>query len=128
MGLRFSLAILQEIDKVSVEILASALQHLYEALSESPAGSLYGNDVLAFQQDTALDEAREFLVRLIGNRSQYPKKMVELCMKILLRPGIVRSNVEDFLIVSKLLNGDVELAGHCDLRSDIRALPVVDGA
>jgi hypothetical protein len=47
-GLKFALSLIKEIYKVSPAMMKSALEHLYQALCESPAQSLYGTDVLAF--------------------------------------------------------------------------------
>jgi len=60
--------------------------------------------VFAFQQDTTLDEAREFLVSLINERRKHAKSLIELSLKIIVRLGIVRSNAEDLLIVVGLIN------------------------
>jgi hypothetical protein len=53
----------------------------------------------------------------------YPKDLAELSLKIIVRLGIVRANVEDFLVVSNLLLAKAEFAS-VDLREEIRALPV----
>jgi hypothetical protein len=53
--------------------------------------------------DSNLNDARSFLVSIIEEKSS-SKRATELAFKILLLLGIVRSNVEDLLIVSTLLD------------------------
>lgn len=108
---------------MSPVVLENSLKHLYGALCDAPASSLYGVDVLAFQQDTALDEAREFLVSIVQAKASHTKTLVELSVKTIVRLGIVRSNPEDYLIAVNLLNQDSELATQVDLRNEIKALP-----
>jgi hypothetical protein len=63
------------------------------------------------------------LVSLIKERSKHSKSLIELCLKIIVRLGIVRSNPEDILITVNLLNTDLTLADEVDLRNEIKALP-----
>ena len=53
--------------------------------------------------DSNLNDARSFLVTIIEDKSSVPRA-VELAFKIIFLLGIVRSNVEDLLIVSTLLS------------------------
>lgn len=124
-GLRFGFSLIKELQTVSPNLLVSALKHLYESLCEQPAGRLYGTDVLAFEQDSTFDYARDFLVSIINDFSSKSKEPVEIAMKIIIRLGIIRSNVEDFLIAAKILSANSELGAQIDLRSEIKALPVV---
>ena len=64
-GLRFALSLLQEIHLISPSLLENSLQNLYQALCDAPAGSLYGIDIFAFQQDATLNVARDFLASLV---------------------------------------------------------------
>ena len=63
--------------------------------------------------DSNLNDARSFLVSIIEEKSS-SKRATELAFKILLLLGIVRSNVEDLLIVSTLLDKHQE--NQVDLR------------
>jgi hypothetical protein len=63
--------------------------------------------------DSNLNDARSFLVSIIEEKSS-SKRATELAFKILLLLGIVRSNVEDLLIVSTLLDK------HQDNQVDLR--------
>jgi hypothetical protein len=47
-------------------------------LVEAAPGSLYGTDVIAFQQDNSLDEARDFLTSLV--KSSQDNVLVSLCL------------------------------------------------
>lgn len=118
-SLRFSLALLKEVKQVSTQLLENALNHLYDALCDAPARSLYGLDVYAFQQDTTLDEARDFLVSLITVDGK--QSIVELSLKTIIRLGVVRANPEDLLTACNLIYSMPSL--HVDLRKEIHSLP-----
>lgn len=108
-------------------MLQSVLDHLLEVLVDSPAGSLYyGSDLEGLYKDDSMNEARDFMVKIIKN--QQSKPLVERALKIIIRLGIVRSNVDDFLLAASLLQNDKVLGGHCDLRDEIRALPALHGS
>lgn len=61
-GLKFGLSLIKEIYDVSPQMMEAALKHLYQALCESPAQGLFGTDLLAFQQDQTLNDARDYLL------------------------------------------------------------------
>jgi hypothetical protein len=70
--------------------------------------------------DSNLNDARSFLVSIIEDKVSLPRA-VELAFKIILLLGIVRSNVEDFLIVATLLdksNTQVDLRQELELIKD----------
>ena len=71
-------------------------------------GSLFSTDKLSFMIDSNLNDARNFLVQLIDegllSGESGNKRATELSFKILLLLGIVRSNVEDLLMVATLLD------------------------
>jgi hypothetical protein len=92
---------------------------LYDALCDAPAKSLYGLDVYAFQQDTTLDEARDFLVSLITVDGK--QSIVELSLKTIVRLGVVRANPEDLLTACNLIYSMPSL--KVDLRKEINSLP-----
>ena len=89
-------------------------------MCDAPNGSLHSNDFTAFEQDSALDDARDFLTALI--RQDRSAALNELSVKILVRLGLVRSNPEDFLVVVNLLNQNPKLV--CDLRDEIHSMQV----
>lgn len=83
-------------------MLVNSLEYLYQTLRFAEPGALYSTDKLSFMIDSNLNDARGFLVSLIEDGSN--KRAVDLAFKILLLLGIVRSNVEDLLIVATLLD------------------------
>lgn len=84
-------------------MLVNSLEYLYQTLRFAEPGSLYSTDKLSFMIDANLNDARSFLVSIIEDKVSV-KRAVELAFKILLLLGIVRSNVEDLILVSTLLN------------------------
>lgn len=92
------------------------------ALCDAPAGSLYGIDIFAFQQDATLKEARDFLASLVNDKLNQNKSLIELCMKTIVRLGVARSNAEDLLVAVNLINGDRDLANSIDLRDEVKFL------
>jgi hypothetical protein len=102
-GFKFSLSLLKEIRSINKDMLVNSLEYLYQTLRFAEPGSLYSTDKLSFMIDSNLNDARSFLVQIIEDSSSV-KRAVELSFKILLLLGIVRSNVEDFLIVATLLD------------------------
>jgi hypothetical protein len=119
-GFKFSLSLLKEIRNVNKDMLVNSLEYLYQTLRFSEPGSLYSTDKLSFMIDSNLNDARQFLVSLIEEAAahgQLATRGVELAFKIILLLGIVRSNVEDFLIVATLL--DKHKVTSVDLRQEL---------
>jgi hypothetical protein len=121
-GLRFALSLLQEIHSIGAPLLENSLRNLYKALCDAPAGSLYGIDIFAFQQDATLNEARNFLASLVKDGRKNSKSLIELCMKTIVRLGVARSSAEDLLLAVKLINADKDLAKNIDFRDEIKSL------
>ena len=84
-------------------MLINSLEYLYQTLRYAEPGSLYSTDKLSFMIDSNLNDARSFLVSIIEDRTS-DKKSIELSFKILLLLGLIRSNVEDYLLVATLLD------------------------
>ena len=101
-GFKFSLSLLKEIKSINKDMLVNSLEYLYQTLRFAEPGSLYSTDKLSFMIDQNLNDARGFLVTIIEEKNN-PPRAIELAYKILLLMGIVRSNVEDLLLVSTLL-------------------------
>jgi hypothetical protein len=101
-------------------MLVNSLEYLYQTLRYAEPGSLYSTDKLSFMIDSNLNDARSFLVGIIEDGSSN-KRAVELAFKIILLLGIVRSNVEDFLLVATLLdkhNISVDLRQELEILKD----------
>jgi hypothetical protein len=118
-GFKFSLSLLKEIKTINKDMLVNSLEYLYQTLRYAEPGSLYSTDKLSFMIDSNLNDARSFLVGIIEENSQNtPPRAVELAFKIIFLLGVVRSNVEDLLIVATLLdkyNLPVDLRQEFDL-------------
>lgn len=122
-GFKFSLSLLKEIKSINKDMLVNSLEYLYQTLRFAEPGSLYSTDKLSFMIDQNINDARGFLVSIIEEKnaqkeSAHPHRAVELAYKILLLMGIVRSNVEDLLLVSTLLmkhDAQVELRQELEL-------------
>ena len=69
-----------------------------------------------------MDEARDFLASVV--KSSKDHVLVSLCLRTIVRLGIVRSSAEDFLIAVNLINQNPLLADTVDLRADIKSLPL----
>lgn len=119
-GFKFSLSLLKEIKSINKDMLVNSLEYLYQTLKFAEPGSLYSTDKLSFMIDSNLNDARQFLVQIIEDSSAN-KRAVELAYKIILLLGIVRSNVEDFIIVATLLdkhNSQVDLRQELEIIKD----------
>ena len=68
--------------------------------------------------DQNLNDARSFLVSIIEDPKS-DQRSIELSFKIILLLGLVRSNVEDFLLVATLLD---QQKGQVDLRAELELL------
>lgn len=117
-GFKFSLSLLKEIRNINKDMLVNSLEYLYQTLRYAEPGSLYSTDKLSFMIDSNLNDARQFLVSIIEEGASGPRA-TELAFKIIVLLGIVRSNVEDFLIVATLLE---KKAGSVDLRQELDLL------
>ena len=103
-------------------MLVKSLEYLYQTLKYSEPGSLYSTDKLSFMIDSNLNDARNFLVTVIEDKDS-SKRAVELAYKIIFMFGISRSNVEDFLVISTLLdkhNSKVDLRYELELLKEER--------
>ena len=95
-------------------MLVNSLEYLYQTLRFAEPGSLYSTDKLSFMIDSNLNDARTFLVSIIEEQGQAtPKRAIELAFKIIFLLGIVRSNVEDLLLVATLIE---KYGAEIDLR------------
>jgi len=107
-GFKFSLSLLKEIRNINKDMLVNSLEYLYQTLRYAEPGSLYSTDKLSFMIDSNLNDARSFLVSLIEEglaaEGKGNKRATELAFKILLLLGIVRSNVEDLLMVATFMD------------------------
>ena len=104
-------------------MLVNSLEYLYQTLRFAEPGALYSTDKLSFMIDSNLNDARSFLVTLIEESAAQGTlngRATDLAFKILLLLGIVRSNVEDLLIVATLL--DKYKLTTIDLRQELDAL------
>ena len=102
-GFKFSLSLLKEIKSINKDMLVNSLEYLYQTLRFAEPGSLYSTDKLSFMIDSNLNDARGFLISIIEDKNSN-KRAIELAFKILLLLGVVRSNVEDLLLVATLLD------------------------
>jgi hypothetical protein len=112
-GFKFSLSLLKEIKSINKDMLSNSLEYLYQTLRQAQPGSLYSTDKISFMIDSNLNDARAFMVGIIEDKTSSPRS-VELAFKIILLLGIVRSNVEDYLLVVSLLEK------HPDLSIDLK--------
>jgi hypothetical protein len=70
--------------------------------------------------DSNLNDARTFLVSIIEDQNAgTPQRAIELAFKIIFLLGVVRSNVEDLLLVATLLD---KFKVEVDLRQEIDLL------
>ena len=74
--------------------------------------------------DSNLNDARSFLVSIIEDPTITDKRAIELAFKIILLLGVVRSNVEDLIIVATLLD---KHSARVDLRSELIDMVKDDG-
>jgi hypothetical protein len=111
--------LLKEIKQINKDMLVNSLEYLYQTLRFAEPGSLYSTDKLSFMIDSNLNDARTFLVSIIEDQNaSTPKRAVELAFKIIFLLGIVRSNVEDLLLVATLINthgAEIDLRQEFDL-------------
>ena len=82
------------------KLIENTLASLLQYLKQAEPGSLCENSVLRFEFDASLNEARNLLVQMIRNKS--PAISV-LAFKVLLMLGLIRSCVEDFLVLISLI-------------------------
>jgi len=68
--------------------------------------------------DSNLNDARTFLVTIIEDNTSVPRA-IELAFKIIFLLGVVRSNVEDLVIVTTLLDKHNAMV---DLRQELELL------
>jgi hypothetical protein len=74
--------------------------------------------------DAALAEARNFIKSVVDRAGQSPSgdpQLINLCIRLILRIGIARSNPEDLLIADRLLNNE-NISKVVDLREEIKII------
>jgi hypothetical protein len=128
-GFKFALSLLKEIRKVSKiqksdaslfseSMLLNSLEYMFQHLNQLEAGSLFSNDRSSFVIDANLNEARAFLLSIVEDKDS-SNKIKEVASRILVKIALARSNVEDLLIIAKLIDSD---DFQIDLRSEIELL------
>ena len=102
-GLKFSIHLLREISTVAPHILKSSLEYLYESFRSASPNSLYGINKTFFVADQTINEARDFFTQILDNPAQTDQKVKELALKLILVIGIMRANVDDFVLAINLI-------------------------
>lgn len=123
-GFKFSLSLLKEIKSINKDMLVNSLEYLYQTLRFAEPGSLYSTDKLSFMIDSNLNDARNFLVGIIEEQGAN-QRAIELAFKIIFLLGVVRSNVEDFLLVATLLE---KYKNEVDLRQEFDLIKEEEGS
>lgn len=106
-GISLSLNLLRELGHLTnpsgENLLTSSLSVLLESLKAYRPGALYSvSDRMSFQLDQSLNEAREFLAENLERHLQRGvpnKELASVTLKLIFMLGVVRSSIEDFLIV-----------------------------
>ena len=98
-------------------ILINSLEYMYQAMKDTPKGSLYNTDHVSFMIDQNINEARSFLNSIVQDSSS-PPRAIELASKIIFQFSLARTNVEDILVTASILDRDLQI----DLRSDFEAI------
>lgn len=87
-------------------ILINSLEYMYQAMKETPRGSLYNTDYVSFMIDQNINEARTFLNSIVQDSSS-PQRAIELASKIIFQFSLARTNVEDILVTANILDRDL---------------------
>lgn len=99
-------------------MLINSLEYMYQAMKETPKGSLYNTDHVSFMIDQNINEARTFLNSIVHDESS-PTRAIELASKIIFQFSQARTNVEDILVTANILDKDISAV---DLRSDFEVI------
>jgi hypothetical protein len=94
---------LKEISKAAPHILKSSLEYLYESFRSASPASLYGVNKTFFVSDQTVNEARGFLSDILDDPNQSDTRVKELALKLILVIGIMRANIEDFVLAINLI-------------------------
>lgn len=113
-GMKFVINLLKEIRGLSKmkqqgfpeSILINSLEYMYQAMKETPRGSLYNTDYVSFMIDQNINEARTFLNSIVQDSSS-PQRAIELASKIIFQFSLARTNVEDILVTANILDRDL---------------------
>lgn len=97
---------------------------MYNSFSEMKPGQLFEIDKIAFMTDAAMAEARNFIesiAKKAASSASGDSQLINLCVRLILRMGIVRENPEDLLIADRLLNIE-NISKVVDLREEIKII------
>jgi hypothetical protein len=81
-------------------------------------------DKVAYMTDAAIGEARNFIESVVTRAGSSPSgdpQLINLCIRLILRMGIARSNPEDLLVADRLLNNE-NISKVVDLREEIKII------
>jgi len=101
-GLKFSIHLLREIRHINPDILHSSLTYLFENLRNGTPQALYGISKTFFVADQSINDARAFLTEIIEDGKQ-DQKTREVSLKLLMTIGVLRANVEDYVLAINLM-------------------------
>ena len=76
---------------------------MYENLRNASPGALYGVSKTFFVSDQCINEAREFLNSILEDSGQTDIKIKEIALRLILVIGIMRANVEDFVLAINIM-------------------------
>jgi len=97
---------------------------LLDSLKQYRPGALYSaTDKMSYQLDQNLNAGRDFLVEEIkrqADKKSFVKDFVVVALKLIMTFGIVRSNVEDYLLVISLL--ELDFGFSVDLAEEIKTI------
>lgn len=123
-GFGFLVVLLREMRSVSNgDLLVKALEHFIQILKQAEPGSFHTGDRLSFVLDSSLNEARAFLVELIGD-GRTESRVAALAHRALFLLALARASVEDLLVLCSALTESKH--GAVDLRTELGILRDVD--
>ena len=85
------------------ELVKSTVQHMLVTLEKMPEKSLFSVDHKGFQDDLLYQKLRKILMAILESSEQEAdEELKTLCLRLILRWGIVRASAEDLLLAAQL--------------------------
>jgi hypothetical protein len=121
-GFSFIIVLLNEMRTLNNgSVLENALTQFVQILKRQGAGSLFEGTIESFKLEASLNEAREFLVAVMREKTA-SKSIRALAARTLLVLAYARSSVEDFFQLLLLLQELLEQGQVIDLTEELKLL------
>jgi hypothetical protein len=103
MGLSMTFTLLDELVEVAPALLEKTLKNVYSSLTQIKTGMLESNDFKFYAREEIMNRHRDYLLKICRDEKT-SRSIKELCVRLIVVIGNLRSSGEDYLIAYNLIS------------------------